>query len=163
MATGPAAGTTRGDEPPRLPGISQLRQALAVAALLLMLPLLKGVAPKKGEPLLVSPPLPPTLPKPDKNPQCLHVLLTVMLMLLRFGCAESMFSFRAANERQCSQCIMKASVLMRKQHPSNTAMPDQALIQGAAQLFSIANPHTGDLNLDLLGDSNTCFYIAEML
>ncbi len=57
MATGPATGTTRGGEPPRLPGISQLQQALA--ALLLMLPLLKGATPKKGEPLLVSTPLPP--------------------------------------------------------------------------------------------------------
>ena len=100
MATGPAAGTTRGDEPPRLPGISQLQQAVAVAALLLMLPLLKGAAPKKGEPLPVSmpapapphPPPPPAPPPPaalllphahavfPRNPQFLNVLLTVMLL-----------------------------------------------------------------------------------
>ncbi len=59
MATGPAAGTTRGGEPPRLPGISQLPVLAVAAVLLLMLPLLKGVAPKKGEPLLVSTPRPP--------------------------------------------------------------------------------------------------------
>ena len=68
MATGPAAGTTRGDEPPRLPGISQLQQAEAVAALLLMLPLLKGAAPKKGEPLPVSIPPPPLTPPPFTCP-----------------------------------------------------------------------------------------------
>ncbi len=62
MATGPAAGTTRGGEPPRLPGISQLPVLAVAAVLLLMLPLLKGVAPKKGEPLLVSPPPPPPPP-----------------------------------------------------------------------------------------------------
>lgn len=53
MATGPATGTPRGDEAPRLPGTSQLQPA--VAALLLMLPLLKGATPKKGGPLLVYP------------------------------------------------------------------------------------------------------------
>ena len=52
MATGPATGATRGDEPPRLPEISQLQQA--VALLLLMPALLKGAPPKKGEALLVS-------------------------------------------------------------------------------------------------------------
>ena len=106
MATGPAAGTTRGDEPPRLPGISQLQQAVAVAALLLMLPLLKGAAPKKGEPLPVSIPPPPLTPPPSPAPhprcvpqessipKCLaYCHVTFMFVLLCLGRAESMLSF----------------------------------------------------------------------